>query len=63
MAEQMRTPAPEIGSIVDTIYGRRRVMDIMTPADHEHPMVFFRPVEGGREGCVALSEWPKVVRP
>ncbi|MCF2533992.1 hypothetical protein [Yinghuangia soli] len=61
MSEHNASEVPVVGSVVRTIYGDRQVMDVLTPPDREHAMVYIRPVGGGREATVRLSEWPRVV--
>lgn len=51
---------PRIGDVVDTIYGRQQVMDVLDLAYGERAM-FFRPEHGGREWCVDIGQLERVL--
>ena len=61
--EQVRPPlefAPQIGTLLDTIYGRARVMDVLRLPD-EPPTVYLRPERGGCEWTVTVDQLSKVL--
>lgn len=51
---------PAVGDIVDTVYGRQQVMDVLD-LPYDEPTMFFRPERGGREWCVALGQLDRVL--
>lgn len=51
---------PEVGMILDTVYGRQQVMDVLELL-HEEPTVYLRPEQGGREWTVPVAEFGRVV--
>lgn len=53
---------PAIGEIVDTIYGRQQVMDVLDGFPHETPTMYLRPEGGGREWCVSVEQLGRVLR-
>ncbi|MEU8139385.1 hypothetical protein [Streptodolium elevatio] len=59
--EQARAEAPEVGAVLDTIYGRARVMDVLRLGD-EPETVYLRPERGGREWTVSTAQLPSVLR-
>ncbi|MCF2531960.1 hypothetical protein [Yinghuangia soli] len=51
---------PNVGSMVDTIYGRQQIMDVTGAADGE-TTVWLRPERGGIEWTVRASGFAAVV--
>ncbi|MCF2532503.1 hypothetical protein [Yinghuangia soli] len=54
--------SPPIGCILNTIYGRQRVMDLLDPP-HGRPTLYLRPERGGTEWTVLATELHRVIRP
>lgn len=52
--------APRVGDVVDTIYGKQQVMDVLD-LPYDEPTMFFRPEHGGREWCVAIGQLSHVL--
>lgn len=61
----VRAPAgrPAIGAVLDTIYGRQTVMDIIgtAPAEADRATVYLRPEGGGLEWSVPLSSYAAIL--
>ncbi|MGW0663845.1 hypothetical protein [Streptodolium elevatio] len=53
--------APDVGAVLDTVYGRQRVMDVLN-VPYDRPTVYLRPERGGLEWTVAVAELPNVLR-
>lgn len=56
-----RVEAPAVGAVLDTIYGRARVMDVLRLGD-EPETVYLRPERGGLEWTVTTVQLPEVLR-
>ncbi|WP_436772890.1 hypothetical protein [Yinghuangia sp. YIM S09857] len=52
---------PEIGAVLDTVYGRQRVMDVLD-AGHDRRTVYLRPERGGMEWTIAATDLGRVMR-
>ncbi|WP_436770600.1 hypothetical protein [Yinghuangia sp. YIM S09857] len=60
--ERTCAQAPEVGTVLDTIYGRARVMDVLRLGD-EPETVCLRPERGGLEWTVTTTQLPSVLMP
>lgn len=60
--ERTRAQAPEVGTVLDTIYGRARVMDVLRLGDAPET-VYLRPERGGLEWTVTTTQLPSVLMP
>ncbi|WTW98237.1 hypothetical protein OG216_35040 [Streptomycetaceae bacterium NBC_01309] len=52
---------PSAGEILETIYGRQRVIDIVCGVPHRGPTVHFRPERGGSEWQVDIAQLSEVL--
>lgn len=50
---------PAVGEIVDTVYGRQQVVDVLAPSSDE--LVMLRSEHGGREWYVAVAQLDRVL--
>lgn len=60
-ATQAPHDTPAVGAVLDTVYGRQQVMDVLGHP-HDRPTVYLRPERGGTEWTVAVAELPGVLR-
>lgn len=51
---------PAVGEIVDTVYGRQQVVDVLAPSSDELVMLL-RSEHGGREWSVAVAQLDRVL--
>lgn len=61
-AQVTHANVPRVGDVVETIYGRQEVMDVLHLPNAD-PSVYFRPERGGREWSVAVSQLSRVLQP
>lgn len=57
----MRETPPAVGTVLDTVYGQQRVMDVMR-YPHNRPTVYLRAEGGGTEWTIALADLASVLR-
>ncbi|WP_436773704.1 hypothetical protein [Yinghuangia sp. YIM S09857] len=60
-AIQAARNTPAVGAVLDTVYGRQQVMDVLGHP-HDRPTVYLRPERSGSEWTVAVAELPGVLR-